>query len=418
MPNSPDGTVSLAPNGAPLNTSLGTWTWGAATSQYPGNYEVLLNGSWGDAASGAAVLMVIENGGYLYVQVAVGQWYVWNGYWATTGTPPGWTGGGGGGGGGQTPNVAPNDARLAYAPGAWVVSSATAVCVNPGNSVRTVCGTQLVELWYAARDLSSSGYGCWSGPAQAVKFLGFYLDSSGNLTAYFDVSTVVGSPVVAWSVGGSAFTRVTLSQSSTPQAISLGTVGTTLSLPTLRPKRALVFGDSSLEGAQSIGSYLTPDGQDATQCFGVLLGYRLNAEVGVIGFAGQGYEQGGFGGVPALLSAWSSIYSGQSRGGTFDYIVVAHGINGATTASDVQSLLTALRSWQAGAEIFVAVPWTGDAEAAVVAGFNQYQAAVPDAGCKLADVGNLANGQTIGTYPKHPNVRGHARYAAALGGAF
>lgn len=75
---SPDGTTSKAPSGAALVTSVGTWTWGAAASGRPGEYNINLAGK---AAPGVGMIMEVANGGKLYTQTAGGSWYVWaNGF--------------------------------------------------------------------------------------------------------------------------------------------------------------------------------------------------------------------------------------------------------------------------------------------------------------------------------------------------
>jgi hypothetical protein len=84
---SPDGTKSLAPDGGPLITAVGTWTWGTAAAGRPAEYNVNLNGK---AAPGIGTEMVVSNGGKLFVNTLNSGWYIWdNGFSSSTApTPP------------------------------------------------------------------------------------------------------------------------------------------------------------------------------------------------------------------------------------------------------------------------------------------------------------------------------------------
>jgi hypothetical protein len=84
--SSPDGTISTAPGGGALNTTAGTWAWGAAASGRPGEYAITLNGA---ANGGIAKLMEVANSGMLYAQTAAGAWWLWQngGYVASAGPP-------------------------------------------------------------------------------------------------------------------------------------------------------------------------------------------------------------------------------------------------------------------------------------------------------------------------------------------
>ena len=73
----------MAPSGAALNTTAGTWAWSVAAVGRPGEYYVNLNG----AAAGIGLLMEVANNGQLYVDTAQGGWYLWqnNGFVASAG---------------------------------------------------------------------------------------------------------------------------------------------------------------------------------------------------------------------------------------------------------------------------------------------------------------------------------------------
>lgn len=85
---SPDGTVSLPPNGSSLRSTAGIWTWGPATT--PANpvgcggcYQLYLNGSY---APGDALNMEVAHGGQLYAYNNAG-WWLWNGRNWTSSAP-------------------------------------------------------------------------------------------------------------------------------------------------------------------------------------------------------------------------------------------------------------------------------------------------------------------------------------------
>ena len=80
---SADGTKSSPPNGAPLFTADGVWSWGAYSYTNAGNaeYQTLQNGA---NVSGIGYLMEVAHGGKLYVQATPTSWWIWSG--------SGWTG--------------------------------------------------------------------------------------------------------------------------------------------------------------------------------------------------------------------------------------------------------------------------------------------------------------------------------------
>ena len=195
--------------------------------------------------------------------------------------------------------------------------------------------------------------------------------------------------------------------------------GTTLAAPTIRPNTMLWLGDSKAEGADAVGSANGPNDQDSTVTFVPLVAQAYNAEVGVLGWSSQGYEQAGYGNVPALSSAWNSYFSGQSRliGGLLSpaptYIVSTHGRNGATVAGDITALSAALRTAAPSAKTFFAVPDDLFAESAITSGANTAHAS--DANTFLIDAGvNFMSPLTSNDTVHLNGLRGHPRYAAAL----
>jgi lysophospholipase L1-like esterase len=129
----------------------------------------------------------------------------------------------------------------------------------------------------------------------------------------------------------------------------------TLSAPTKRPKIVLVFGDSIVEGSRTLNATATndTDRNDSWQGWAARQADQLGAEVGVVGFGGQGINATGVGGVPIFGSAYNLVAAGLSRSFTTpapDLIVINQGTNDSATgfntayAADVEALLAATPS--------------------------------------------------------------------------
>ena len=274
---------------------------------------------------------------------------------------------------------------LAYATGT------TRVALGPS----LAAGTHTVIVYFKSVTLSSSlAMGDrWTAPASAVKVTGLEVDSRGTATA----------------------------------------------AQTLRSKRAIVYGDSILEGADCVGSTNANADQDATQTFAQLLGQGLDAETGIIGFSGQGWTVAGYGNVPALYNAtdasqaWNKHFAGQSRlaAGLFapapDVLVVLHGKNDGSQGAADATVTSAVSTWLAAArtaagvaaKIFVVITFDGTKRSALLVGFSAYQASTADGNAKLIDLGTaiqstLASGGLNTNDAIHPNTRGHATFGAML----
>ncbi len=72
---SPDGTTLTAPSTGSLLTAAGTWTFG--TTANANGYPILLNGK--SASGGSASMMLVYNGGTMYVENTQNTWYQWTG---------------------------------------------------------------------------------------------------------------------------------------------------------------------------------------------------------------------------------------------------------------------------------------------------------------------------------------------------
>jgi hypothetical protein len=77
-----DGVTSPAPNGGPLATSAGVWSWGPAQAgrqlgggAFQGDNVLYLNGK----EVGSGFLMEVAHGGQFYVNNSLFGWFRWNG---------------------------------------------------------------------------------------------------------------------------------------------------------------------------------------------------------------------------------------------------------------------------------------------------------------------------------------------------
>jgi len=254
-------------------------------------------------------------------------------------------------------------------------------------------GNHTFEIFFKSVDLtaSSSMGDRWNGspPQAVVKVTGFELDGKGSAT------------------------------------ISSGTVAA---------KRMIWFSDSFGEGAADLANGYVNADNDATQAMPLLVAQGVGAEVGVVGFATQGFGKAGYGNVPMLYNAtdasqsWNKYYAAQGRlaAGLFapapDYVVVMQGTNDtnfgvsdATVTTAVQSLISAWRAAAPAARIFVCVPPNGDKRSAISTGVTN----AADSKTTLIDLGTapqntLAAGGLNTNDGIHPNVRGHATFASML----
>jgi lysophospholipase L1-like esterase len=205
--------------------------------------------------------------------------------------------------------------------------------------------------------------------------------------------------------------------------------GGSVSAPTLRPKRMLVFSDSIGEGEHVFVS----GANDSTQAFPALVALALAAEVGQICYGGHGWRATASGNVPGLTISYQYLSVGRSRNfSSLDYVIIVEGGNdaragtaGATIQSDCQTVLTALRAACGSAtKLIVAVECMGSYSANLSAAVTAYKAASGDNEVFFTDVSGLFPAgvfsltfgvSTQWTYDGvHPLVYGQGRFSAAL----
>jgi Carbohydrate esterase 2 N-terminal len=222
--------------------------------------------------------------------------------------------------------------------------------------------------------------------------------------------------------------------------------GATTSAPTVRPKVAMFYGDSRVEGTMDLGSPNTASVQDTTITSAFLLGEALNAEIGLRAFGGMDYTISGNTNVPPLFtpgndaaSSWNKAYSGQSilSSGLLspqpNYVFVLDlGINGravpqATEQAAALGFMQAIRLAAPQAYVFIGNgSYEGLQAVAISAAYSAYQALGADAKMVLLNYNlsaseiasiNVTNptSPTIYSYEgEHPNQTFQAIIAARI----
>ena len=141
--------------------------------------------------------------------------------------------------------------------------------------------------------------------------------------------------------------------------------GASVALPYVAPKKVLILGDSITEGYLSVGPNASfsadTDSSDSTLSYAEQLGTLLGAEVGVVGFGGQGYGNGGQGSVPVFGSTYNFIYSVASRSFSgIDLVVINMGTNdgSSNTTAAITTVLNGLASAGCGGTIILLEPFS------------------------------------------------------------
>ncbi len=244
----------------------------------------------------------------------------------------------------------------------------------------------------------------------------FYFKASSNSSGYGDV----------WGSSGVSPTNVLRINGITVDA------GSSVSTPTLLPKRMLIFGDSI-----TAGEHINPDGSDdATQSFAPMLARALGAEFGQLGYGAQGWTITGGSNAAPFQNAWNLYSAGRSRSfAGLDYLAVIHGGNDARSSVPGPTIQNAAQTWLASARaacgsstrILVFVECMGSYEADLSAAVSAYKANSGDTNVFFVDGMSLmptnAFGLTFLTGPflwtfdgVHPLISGHGRIGAIYAG--
>lgn len=167
--------------------------------------------------------------------------------------------------------------------------------------------------------------------------------------------------------------------------------GATLSAPAVRPKRALILGDSNIQayfGERSDEPYYKY--VDYTLSWPGYVAAAFDCEFGLVGVGSTGWTHPGQGGYPAMPAWWEKYDAGHPRDLSLqpDYVWVALGANDhnsdpAKLQKIIQDWLTFARKTFPAAEVFVVSPFHGENREPVTAAV----AAQADAKVHLVDLG-------------------------------
>ena len=281
-------------------------------------------------------------------------------------------------------HVAPNDPAIVYSPANWSVTSSLAITINGGAYGRIVVSDPNPVLNFDVSKMvpnakSQISWRLDGGPWNVVDIAAtiacmtsadttaqskHLLEWAAKATTEFVVPSQPGQRWDPTSSPNTAivFTGLTLAGGSTvgaPQKASLNGV---------------VFGDSITEGFRNISGTAATDVIDSDSLRGWAFDLRrqLGAEIGVVGFGGQGWGGGGVGSVPAFGAALGYFYSGAARTFTgLDFVVIAHGENDSTnnvTAQITSALNAIIAAVPSACAIYVLRPFSGKQAANLQAG--------------------------------------------------
>lgn len=201
--------------------------------------------------------------------------------------------------------------------------------------------------------------------------------------------------------------------------------GGTVSLPTLRPKRAAFYADSIGEGVRSGRTTTYPASHARSAAWNVCR--ALNAEYGIIAYGALGWEQTGDGNVPQFVSSWNLHSDSRPRSfaETLDYVFVMLGFNNGATPTAVANWLASARpTFGASTWIFIVSPPSGRSAAAMATGVANYKAANPsDLKVAFLDFSDVLPTAGFDNFPSatewcvdgvHPDVAANAIIGAAI----
>lgn len=293
----------------------------------------------------------------------------------------------------MTVTIAPNDANLLYSPFNWDRTASRAQTVNSGASLKAAL-TGAPSSLTMRFDVSNVGDylpqvawridgGPWQhAPIAATIPVAIPTDDQWPVRTLEMVVKSTSGAGSRWSSpwpNGVKFTGLTASD------------GTATAPVRRRPLTGIVFGDSITEGLRSLGVFGgdSVDDSSATVAWAWLLGEALGAEVGVCGFAGQGWTTPGSGFVPPFPDTWRSLFDQAARPavdpGPPDFIVLNHGTNDQTDPSAVATAtITAILATYSTAKVVylgtVSGKWDAELAAVVAALGSQRVTFVPSSG--------------------------------------
>ncbi len=232
-----------------------------------------------------------------------------------------------------TTSIAPNDANIIYSPGNWLIAAAGASTINAGAYCRMMLtGTKTLSLGFTLPTTQDTTI-----PVLTVIVDGVAADYplaasiSVTLPSFSAAATQHYVELIVKNTPSYQATNLWIPQLSmvTLSGITVDSGGATQALA-VRSKQILILSQSVSIGFRSQGD-TNVDSADNNARYGWAYLQRdyLDAEVGVVGFSGQGLSIAGNGNVPDLLTTYNLLWSGQARSFATnpDMIVVADADN-------------------------------------------------------------------------------------------
>ncbi len=271
--------------------------------------------------------------------------------------------------------LSPSSAAIKYSPFNWSLSSGYARTINSGAYLAVIFTGSSVALSFDTSPNVAPYSQVWARvDGQAWQLLTL---SAGNPT----LSVAYGLPTqghlleVKVKSTSEFLTRWASSQTIVQLTGIVLDVGAILRAPLRRTFNVAIFGDSITEGYKTEANSTLPSGSDILGDYADAIADSCDAEVGIVGFGGQGINGGGQGGVPAFPSAYNQIYSGVSRSFTSpapDLVIYNQGTNdtASVTAGYVQ-VLQAMIALCPAAKHLVLLPFNGSHASDIVAAIAQ-----------------------------------------------
>lgn len=244
----------------------------------------------------------------------------------------------------------PNDPRYVYSPYNWSITAARALTIN-GGYVRTLITGAPASI--------SLAFDVANVPANTLQQsqVAYRLDAGDWVVA--TVAAAMSVPIPAATRAWAKHTLEIVVKSTTenqnrwnsPYLTGVKFLGVRLpptasiAKPETRSLNILCYGDSITEGIGVLSNAGdTVARSDTRLSWAYLLRETLGAEVGVVGFGGQGITRNGLGGIPNMGASWDKIANGIPR--VFDPIpdavVINQGTNDARNGVTVDTFKPAL----------------------------------------------------------------------------
>lgn len=226
----------------------------------------------------------------------------------------------------------PNNSAFSYSPYNWSTNSSVAITINGGawfsigfsgstcemNFDTSQMVTSPSEIYYQIDGYSTravvnltQGAGITNVtctiPTETAWQPVHYLRVEVKSTTEFQAPGGISGQ--RWNVGSSPNTAVKFTGLTTDGNATVATKQSSGN------KRLLVLGDSLVEGYLTVNDTATndTDRSDSTLGWASQMGKLLGADIGVVGFGGQGWTNAGVGSVPIFSSTFNFLYSGAAR---------------------------------------------------------------------------------------------------------